>query len=46
MPIVSFFNTFKKTPKSEEKKDKNSDLDSTIQLKDQNSEELSRSTLV
>ena len=45
MPIVSFFNTFKKNPKSEEKQDKNSDLDSTIQLKDQNSEELSRSTL-
>ena len=45
VPIVSFFNTFKKTPKSEEKQDKNSDLDSTIQSKDQNSEELSRSTL-
>ena len=46
VPIVSFFNAFKKNPKSEEKQDKNSDLDSTIQLKDQNSEELSRSTLV
>ena len=46
VPIVSFFNTFKKNPKSEEKQDKNSDLDSTIQLKDQNSKELSRSTLV
>ena len=42
VPIVSFFNTFKKTPKSKEKQDKNSDLDSTIQLKDQNSEELSQ----
>ena len=44
VPIVSFFNTFKKTPKSEEKQDKNSDLDSTIQSKEQNSEELSQST--
>lgn len=44
VPIVSFFNTFKKNPKSEEKKDKNSDLDSTIQSKEQNSEKLSQST--
>ena len=44
VPIVSFFNTFKKNPKSEEKQDKNSDLDSTIQSKEQNSEELSQST--
>lgn len=44
VPIVSFFNTFKKTPKSKEKQDKNSDLDSTIQSKEQNSEELSQST--
>ena len=44
VPIVSFFNTFKKNPKSEEKWDKNSDLDSTIQSKEQNSEELSQST--
>ena len=42
VPIVSFFNTFKKNPKSEEKQDKNSDLDSTIQLKDQNSEKFSQ----
>ena len=45
VPIVSFFNTFKKNPKSEERQDKNSDLDFTIQSKEQNSEELSRSTL-
>ena len=44
VPIVSFFNTFKKNPKSEEKQDKNSDLDSTIQSKEQNSEKLSQST--
>lgn len=44
MPIVSFFNTFKKNPKSEEKQDKNSDLDSTIQSKEQNSEEFFQST--
>ena len=44
VPIVSFFNTFKKTPKSKEKQDKNSDLDSTIQSKEQNSEKLSQST--
>ena len=44
VPIVSFFNTFKKTPKSEEKQDKNSDLDSTIQSKEQNSEEFFQST--
>ena len=44
VPIVSFFNTFKKTPKSEEKQDKKSDLDSTIQSKEQNSEAISRST--
>ena len=44
VPIVSFFNTFKKTPKSKEKQDKNSDLDSTIQSKEQNSEEFSQST--
>ena len=44
VPIVSFFNTFKKNPKSKEKQDKNSDLDSTIQSKEQNSEELSQST--
>ena len=46
VPIVSFFNTFKKNPKSEEKQDKNSDLDSAIQSKEQNSEGLSGSTLV
>lgn len=38
VPIVSFFNTFKKNPKSEEKQNKNSDLDSTIQSKEQKSE--------
>lgn len=46
VPIVSFFNTFKKNPKSEENQDKNLDLDSTIQSKEQNSEGLSGSTLV
>ena len=42
VPIVSFFNTFKKNPKSEEKQDKNSDLGSTIQSKEQNSEKFSQ----
>ena len=44
VPIVSFFNTFKKNLKSEEKQDKKSDLDSTIQSKEQNSEKPSQST--